>query len=337
MLAEQLILHVLIVLTPFLIYSVFYENKKIGRMNILLGILNGLAATFVMFFPIYSHGLYFDLRYVPLIIATLYGGPLSGGIVLIMILLKRTLMGGDALIFGYIGAILGILLPLLLYKTFLKCPPRMRVGIAILVGVWPTVFNLLISYYNVGRTLEGPAFIDRIQDLLILGAIQTIAIGFVAILTEIIFERNEIRDKIQRTEKLNTLGELAASIAHEVRNPLTVVKGFLQLMKQEEVGKKQEYFTLVLTELGRAEQIINDYLNFAKPKLENIEILKLNTIIDDVWHLLEPMAVKEGIQLEYDNEHPFYLKTDRNQLKQALVNIIKNAIEATPDGGKISI
>lgn len=70
--------------------------------------------------------------------------------------------------------------------------------------------------------------------------------------------------EIQRSEKLNTLGELAASIAHEVRNPLTVVKGFLQLMQQEEKGKNYDYLSLVLSELGRAESIINDY--FQNPK-----------------------------------------------------------------------
>jgi two-component system sporulation sensor kinase B len=144
--------------------------------------------------------------------------------------------------------------------------------------------------------------------------------------------------EIQRTEKLNTLGELAASIAHEVRNPLTVVKGFLQLMQQDERGKNYDYLSLVLSELGRAEAIINDYLNFAKPQFEKLEEFSLVHVLSEVKMLLEPFAVKQGVQLESSlDTSNFHLLTDRNQLKQALVNLIKNAIEATPEGGKVTI
>jgi two-component system, sporulation sensor kinase B len=144
--------------------------------------------------------------------------------------------------------------------------------------------------------------------------------------------------EIQRAEKLNTLGELAASIAHEVRNPLTVVKGFLQLMQQQEAGKNYEYLSLVLNELARAELIINDYLNFAKPQFEKIEEFPLREVLSEVVILLEPLAAKQGVQLESElHSSPFQLVTDRNQLKQALVNLIKNGIEATAEGGKVTV
>lgn len=147
-----------------------------------------------------------------------------------------------------------------------------------------------------------------------------------------------MKEEILRAEKLNTLGELAASIAHEIRNPLTVVKGFLQLIQQEEHGKNYDYLSLVLNELGRAESIINDYLNFAKPKFEKLEKFQLKEVLSEVVILLDPLAVKQGVQLVRElDESKFTLNTDRNQLKQALVNLIKNAIEATPEGGKVTI
>lgn len=207
-----------------------------------------------------------------------------------------------------------------------------------LIGGW----SLILCYFSlhVFRYFEGNIFkLDfNIPDLLMIGLIATIAIALAAKLNEGMIERNKMKDEIQRAEKLNTLGELAASIAHEVRNPLTVVKGFLQLMQQQEAGKNYEYLSLVLSELGRAESIINDYLNFAKPKFEKIEEFQLNSILTEVVMLLDPLAVKQGVQLESQlDSNDFSLNTDRNQLKQALVNIVKNAIEATPEGGKVTI
>ncbi|MET3698240.1 two-component system sporulation sensor kinase B [Bacillus oleivorans] len=335
---EKLLLHVLIILAPYLFFSIFFDNKKSKKMILLLGIINGVAAILVMCFPISNGEIIFDLRYVPLIIATLYGGPVSGGIVLLMILLKRAIVGGDALLYGYIGTILGFLLPLYINRYFMKFAPKIRIGIAILLGVWPSIFNLMIIIlYHSNLGISYSEYSNFMQDFLFLGSIQIVAIGFSAVLTEALIERSMMQEKIQRAEKLNTLGELAASIAHEVRNPLTVVKGFLQLLEQEETGKKREYLILVLNELGRAEVILNDYLNFAKPKLENISEVELHDVLIKVTQLLEPLANKDGVTLQFASEEKFILKTDRYQLKQALINIIKNAIEATPAGGFVTV
>ena len=335
---EKLLLHVLIILAPYLISSIFFENKRNKKMIFSISILNGVAACLVMLFPISSGELIFDLRYVPLIIATLYGGPVCGGIVLLMIFLIRTIIGGDALLFGYIGTLLGLLLPLFIHRLFMKFVPKVRMGIAILIGVWPSIFNpFIIIIYHSNRELPYSKYSNFMEDFLILGAIQVVAIGISAVLTETLIERSLMQEKIQRAEKLNTLGELAASIAHEVRNPLTVVKGFLQLLEQEETGKKREYLILVLNELGRAEVILNDYLNFAKPRLENITEVGLHDVLRKVVKLLEPLANKEGVTLEFESDGEFILKTDRFQLKQALINILKNAIEATPAGGFVTI
>ncbi|MBJ8194002.1 sensor histidine kinase, partial [Bacillus cereus] len=77
-------------------------------------------------------------------------------------------------------------------------------------------------------------------------------------------EREEMRRKVKYAEHLNTLGELAASMAHEVRNPLTVVKGFLQMVQSGLEGKNRRYIALALAEVDRAERIISDYLNLSR-------------------------------------------------------------------------
>jgi len=247
-------------------------------------------------------------------------------------------MGGETVVFGIVNTFFTALLPILFMKRIWNFNPNKRVLLATLIGAW----SLLLCYFSLTtfRYLEGEFFkLDfNIPDLLLVGLIQTMSIALEAKLIEGIIERNRMKKEIQRSEKLNTLGELAASIAHEVRNPLTVVKGFLQLMQQEEKGKNYEYLSLVLSELGRAESIINDYLNFAKPKFEKIEEFSLKEVLTEVVMLLDPLATKQGVELKSELDSTgFAIVTDRNQLKQALVNLIKNAIEATPEGGKVTI
>lgn len=338
MLAEKLLLNVLITLAPILLYSIMIENNRKVNSPLLCGILQSIASLACMIFSYSNYGFNWDLRYVPMILAFLYAGPVAGGMVLTTLLGARVIMGGETVVFGIVNTFFTALLPFLFMKRIWNFKPNKRVLLTTLIGAW----SLLLCYFSLTtfRYLEGNFFkLDfNIPDLILVGLIQTMSIALEVKLVEGIIERNRMKKEIQRSEKLNTLGELAASIAHEVRNPLTVVKGFLQLMQQEEKGKNYEYLSLVLSELSRAESIINDYLNFAKPKFEKIEEFSLKEVLTEVVMLLDPLATKQGVELESELDSTgFALVTDRNQLKQALVNLIKNAIEATPEGGKVTI
>jgi two-component system, sporulation sensor kinase B len=338
MLAEKLLLNLLITISPVLLYSVLTDHKRKLDSPVVCGILQSIAALTCMIFSYSNYDFSWDLRYVTLILAFLYTGPVAGGMVFTAVFTARIIMGGETVLFGLVNTILIAIVPFLIMNRFWKYTPNKRVLLTAVIGAW----SLLVCYlsFTVHQSLVGQSLTinTNIPDLLIVGIIDTIAIVIAAKLNEGLVERIRMKEEIQRAEKLNTLGELAASIAHEVRNPLTVVKGFLQLMQQDEKGKNYDYLSLVLSELGRAESIINDYLNFAKPQFDKLEEFPLVDILSEVKMLLEPLAVKQGVQLESTlDSSDFYLMTDRNQLKQALVNLIKNAIEATPEGGKVTI
>ncbi|MCA1032571.1 ATP-binding protein [Bacillus timonensis] len=338
MLAEKLLLHVLIILSPILMYIALFENKQIGKTPYLTGVLHGIAAILCMSFPFYSYGLYWDLRYVPLVLSILYGGPIAGGIVFFAIMLTRTIIGGDALLFGYLSGTLAAILPFILMKYFWKFDSNKRIRVAVSVGLWPGITSLsilMVYVFILNRSNEDS--LGPLLDIASFGVIYIVGLILAVLLHEAIVERNIMKNEIHRAEKLNTLGELAASIAHEVRNPLTVVKGFLQLMHKQEKGQNQEYLALVLSELGRAEAIINDYLNFAKPQFKKVEEVEISEVLSDVILLLKPLATKQDVQITTEIRSNSLIKTDRNQMKQAFVNLIKNAIEASIDGGKISI
>ncbi|MGM0806549.1 MAG: ATP-binding protein [Bacillota bacterium] len=337
MIVEKLLLHVLIVLAPVLSYSFLFEHRKIGRSPYFLGLLYGAAASLCMYFAYYDSSLYWDLRYVPVVLSIFYGGPISGMITIAALMMTRTAMGGETLFLAYIVAVVSCAVPFLIYNCFWKSNPKKRVYLSIITGSWPALVQLIILliylYFNENFLVFDQKLVLYIG---VFGTIQILAVVFAAVLNESVIERNLMKDEIRRSEKQHTLGELAASIAHEVRNPLTVVKGFLQLMEGEDERHKH-YYPLILSELGRAENIISDYLNFAKPEFKKIETFPLPLLVMELSILLNPYALKEGISLTHTIESDAVLTTDRNQLKQALINILKNAVEATPKEGRVTI
>ncbi|WP_284644906.1 PAS domain-containing sensor histidine kinase [Paenibacillus silviterrae] len=149
-----------------------------------------------------------------------------------------------------------------------------------------------------------------------------------------------VEQELRELEHLKTVSQLAASISHEVRNPLTVTRGFMQILKDSTLNeeKRRQYFDLSLEELDRAERIITDYLTFAKPALEHYERLELNTELRHIVQVILPFASMENIAVELDpSEEELYVYGEGKKLHQALINVMKNGIEATPAGGSLTI
>jgi PAS domain S-box-containing protein len=147
-------------------------------------------------------------------------------------------------------------------------------------------------------------------------------------------KRNE--EVFRRTEKLNTVGELAAGIAHEIRNPLTSLKGFLHLIKNGEL--KEEYTDIMESELDRIEFILNEFLVLSKPHLTKYNKKDVHVLFKQILPLFKTQAAYKNIQLvtEFDSEE-LLINCNGNQLKQVFINFIKNAMEAMSSGGVIKI
>lgn len=339
MLLEKLFLNVLIVLAPVLVFTVFGDRSRYSQSPYAIGLLHGISSSLCLIFSYYALDLYWDLRYVPLVISTVYGGPVAGFINYLMILATRTYLGGDALLFGFISITLAFLGPLLFAKKIARLTGRRRIKAVILISVIPSLVMLLILIsYTLLKQVEKPLDFEPIWAVLFFGLIQTLGTWLSCTLQEFNFERAIMKEEIQRAEKLKTLGEVAASIAHEIRNPLTVVQGFLQLMSATIVeGKNRNYLQFALDELARAEVIINDYLNFSKPKLTKYEKFSLSDLIENITILLTPLAGYKGIQFDNQVEQQIHMYTDRGKLQQALVNVIKNAVEASPEQAVVQI
>jgi two-component system, sporulation sensor kinase B len=155
---------------------------------------------------------------------------------------------------------------------------------------------------------------------------------------ENIIQKTKILKELQRAEKMNAIGQLAASVAHEIRNPMTVVKGFLQIFKakKELSAEEQMFVKLMIDEMDRAETIINDYLSLAKPDMENTERVDAAELANKAMDLMNSYAMmSKNIELKTIIEEQLFVNGNRSELKQVLINILKNGIEAMKDGGSL--
>lgn len=146
-------------------------------------------------------------------------------------------------------------------------------------------------------------------------------------------------EKTKQTEKLALVGELAAGIAHEIRNPLTSIKGFIQLASQKK-GKDIPplYIETILEELDRIDQIVGEMVVLAKPAPEIKRKVHLDKVLQETVNLMIPQALIHEIELTLEIEPGLpYVIGVSNQLKQVFINLIKNAIEAMEHGGTVMI
>ncbi|MEH7114064.1 HAMP domain-containing sensor histidine kinase [Neobacillus niacini] len=147
-------------------------------------------------------------------------------------------------------------------------------------------------------------------------------------------------EQIQHSERLKTTGQLAAAVAHEIRNPLTVVKGFLQLFEQDSsfTDERKGHFTLMIDELNTAEQVISQFLSIAKPDKENVtENVDVNVVLQSVTDLLHSYGLLHDNRIELNVTGDCTISANTIEFKQLLINIIKNAIEASNIGDLVHV
>ncbi|WP_226682593.1 ATP-binding protein [Sutcliffiella horikoshii] len=151
-----------------------------------------------------------------------------------------------------------------------------------------------------------------------------------------ITDKKRTEEALMQSEKLSVIGELAAGVAHEIRNPVTVLKGFVHLLSKE--SREKEFYTIMDKELERINQITNEFMALAKPQAIKIKKQNLKELIQEVCVFLESEAFIHQVVMEVVHfEDCIWLECEPNQIKQVLINVIKNGMEAMPGGGKITI
>jgi signal transduction histidine kinase len=153
-----------------------------------------------------------------------------------------------------------------------------------------------------------------------------------------ITDQRKMEAELARLDRLNLIGEMAASIGHEIRNPMTAVRGFLQmLIGKAEYADAQSYFDLMIEELDRANEIISEYLGMARDKVVNLQPNWLDSIINSLFPIIISQANLREINVELDLHAPPKVLIDENEIRQLILNMSRNAMEAMSSRGTVTI
>jgi two-component system, sporulation sensor kinase E len=160
---------------------------------------------------------------------------------------------------------------------------------------------------------------------------------FIGILLYLIVNRLlKLIVSMKQAEKMAVVGQMAATVAHEIRNPMTVISGFLQLNRKD--IQNPSHFTSIMSEIDRINELISNFLLFSNPTEIKYTEHSLQDILEETVILFQPMLMDGSVQIELEMQESIpVIHCDRNKIKQVLINIIKNAIEATASDGKIYI
>ncbi|WNS73495.1 ATP-binding protein [Bacillus sp. DTU_2020_1000418_1_SI_GHA_SEK_038] len=152
-----------------------------------------------------------------------------------------------------------------------------------------------------------------------------------------ITETKRTKEILHRQDKLAAVGQLAAGVAHEIRNPLTSMKGYTEFLQMEETNKERlEYFDIILDEIERVNHIVEDFMLLARPKSVELKEKNLIPILRNVLSLFEFEIRDKQIHLQFEcSDDSILIECDEYRLKQVFINFVKNAIEAMPNGGRL--
>ncbi|MED2973663.1 ATP-binding protein [Fictibacillus sp. B-59209] len=339
---EHLIINLLVILVPIIClqFVLFEKNTTVNRTraSFLFQVINAGVVLVCMTFPVsFSEGVFFDLRYVPLFISFLYGGIVPGCLTAVLLIGYRLFLGGEGMIIAVLFTLAAGLITSSQYQTYHLLPIKKKLKkiTDITLGITLSKLLFLMLYLALFHSLSWDmkkAMIYAFYPLL-----QTAALIVVISLIENI--RYALNFRLQQSEMLHSVGQLAASVTHEVRNPMAVARGFMQIFQNEKYipEDKKIFLTMMIEEIDRAQMIISDYLSLVKTNSSRIERLNVSELISSLRSVMFPYALLKGVDLVQKPGDVIHVVGDPVKIKQILMNIIKNGIEATPEGGTVTL
>ncbi|WP_108671370.1 sensor histidine kinase [Peribacillus acanthi] len=274
---------------------------------------------------------HFDLRMVPVVIGGLYLG--IGPLLSFLTIVLRGMHGIDM---GFlINVILYLSLALFFWRfrpSFWKRTPKGRIKYSVIVA-------FIISILTVSFLCVSSPTVNVFDAWFAYMVVPPLAIFMIAYCIEFAKKSMIMHQQLIKTEKLHAIEQMGAAISHEIRNPLTAALGFVQLLLEEpkEMKKKVEYLAIVKEELESAERVIQDYLTFAKPSIKQRERVVVDQELKKIIHMLHPIANGNSVEILSHFPTTYYIEGDKQKFHQCFLNIVKNAVESMPDGGRINM
>ncbi|WP_456277246.1 ATP-binding protein [Bacillus sp. AK128] len=328
---KDLVLNFFLIFICFiLVVSTKAKNGQVSKL--FLFCLASLAVIFCITFPIHlNEDFMIDLRMIPIMAVGLYGGWLITVGLMLVNIGYRLWIGGTGsystiILAVLIGSVISIVSPF-----FLSLSYRKKLVFSLIIGGFTSLLSIVVIIYLYDQSISFKmAFIKMI--------LQAAGLFFIVLLWEKMTMYMGFHERLLRTEKMEIVSHLASSFSHEVRNPMTTVKGFLQLMTDPKIDREKitRYVSIAISEIDRAEAIIKEYLAFTKPNSGEYQRIDGDDLLKTSIEVMRPLANANSISINYRSSS-FYIEGNKQRMQQVLMNLFKNSIEAMQSGGTLSV
>lgn len=313
-----LVINGIVVVFPILVYTffiVYEENMKLEKSNIMLKISLFISMYLALYFKKYV-GLNYQISclILSIILSYLYN---EGKVALILSTLL-CLHSCFSLNYNIYTSIIFFLLLYLAYKKYSKSnmSSKFLINSSIVLMLIYFVANLIISYNDI-------VMLDEIISLIMYSLIiYAINYGINESKNIISLHMNLKEFEKEKNIKLNLF-----KITHEIKNPLTVVNGYLSMFDVTDIEKSKRYISILKNEVNRTLNLLSDFMEFTKIKVVKKEC-NFNDLISDVKEVLIPFFVKKNVNYSFCVQNNIIVNMDYNRIKQVIINVIKNAVEA---------
>jgi two-component system, sporulation sensor kinase B len=329
---KDLILHFSIILSLGFMYNFLWMQKRYTyKLHIFkLSILAALLLTMAL--PVRFHGgMEFDLKLIPIFIAFFYLGRTDSFLLVAVLLLLQGFLEIEKLGVTSINYIVILILFFAIEKMYKDTSIKKKIALGLFV------YALITSTRLAALINSGDA--EDYLYLLVFSLVSFFALSVTIYIIEMTNFQLKMMHELHKAEKFSAISQLAASVAHEIRNPMTTIRGFMQVLQGERnLSDDQNLFiSISLQELDRTQTIIDNFLSLAKPNTGGMTKINLSRLLREIIDFMRSYSHLANTELVEGIEKNLWIKGDAHEIRQVFINILKNGIEAMPGGGSIYI
>lgn len=207
-------------------------------------------------------------------------------------------------------------------------------------GIWTaTAITITVLPYVFGAKSSEHNFAGEVVEIVFYFALALLIGALVDREWRARRRQQEMRIQLERSQKLSLVGQVAAGVAHELKNPLASIKGAVEIISDDNTGEsdRSEFKEILLREIKRMDGTVTEFLEFARPKATRIEEVDLSNLLQSSLRQVEPQATKESIHITEEVAPAIIIPGDREKLHQLILNIVLNAIQASQPGAMVHV
>ena len=325
---DKILLSMVMIVFPILMYLVFscynsLANKKMEKIVFIVTVLGSLYMSFL--FNLENNQLLLFCN-IPVLVCYFKKEGLFGVVLSILVIL-----------ISYIKYDINIYIIILKYfsyfVTYILLYRRKEFNY-LFFKISAVIQGFFISFEYFMNTYDG---IDKVIDLFIYIMVIYLLTFFCLYLFKLADNVSSLYSMVSKIQSENKLKDSLFKLTHEIKNPIAVCKGYLDMMDLNNLDKSKKYINIIKSEIDRSLNVIADFMDYSKIKI-NKEIFDMVMLMDELYESFEILIKDKNIRFNYHNEYEeIYVLGDYDRLKQVFVNIIKNSIEAIQNNGIIDV